>query len=158
MPQDAAISKGATVDDQKWLKYGVIALGAVGFIALLVAGFGRGGDVAGRTWTLSQMYVDGDGVTPIDGAEPTATFDTDGNVYGTGGCNTYRGSYGTDGDTITIGPLATTLKYCEQPDGAMDQEGTFLALMQSADSYRVRGGTLTLYAGDEAVVEFSEAG
>lgn len=43
---------------------------------------------------------------PAD-AIPTLTLE-DGNASGFGGCNTFRGGYEVDGDSIAIGPLAAT--------------------------------------------------
>ncbi len=81
-------------------------------------------------------------VSPTVGTELTATF-TEDQVSGSAGCNQYNGAYTLDGDTITIGPLATTRMACEQ--GVMDQEAAFLAALQTPDlGVEVNGATVTL--------------
>ena len=58
------------------------------------------------------------------------------------------GSYTLDGDKVTIGPLATTRKACEQ--AVMDQETAFLAALQTPATVEQNGGVVTLRAADGA--------
>jgi heat shock protein HslJ len=39
----------------------------------------------------------------------------DGSINGFAGCNRYFGRFQSNGDSLTIGPLATTVMACEQP-------------------------------------------
>lgn len=78
----------------------------------------------------------GDWRTRTSGVTQTITFKADGTVFGDAGCNRFTGTYTTDGDSITIGPLATTLMACEQ--SVMDAEQTFLVRLQAAVSYRAK--------------------
>lgn len=96
-------------------------------------------------WTL-QAYNNGRGavVTPIIDTEITANFDEDGNVFGSAGCNTYRAGYSLAEDGLTIGPAASTRRLCSQPEGVMEQESAFLALLSDVDSYDLSGNRLTL--------------
>jgi heat shock protein HslJ len=80
--------------------------------------------------------------SPIVGTELTATF-TEDQVSGSAGCNQYNGSYTLDGDTVTIGPLATTRMACEQD--VMDQETAFLTALQTPGlGVEVNGANVTL--------------
>ena len=79
--------------------------------------------------------------SPINGTELTAVFTAD-SVSGSGGCNTYNGPYKLDGTKVTIGPLATTMKACEQ--AIMDQETQFLTALQTPANVETSGGTVTL--------------
>ena len=142
------------MDNENWLKYGVIALGAVGFLVILwIALSGDGGEIEGRSWVVQEMSADGARVRPIESATPVANF-VEGTISGVAGCNDYSGSYATDGDSIKIGPLMSTLKFCEKPDGTMEQETLYLGLLQEADTYRVDGETLTLLKGETALIDF----
>jgi heat shock protein HslJ len=80
-------------------------------------------------------------VSPIAGTTLTATF-TEDTVSGSAGCNDYNGSYKLDGDQVTIGPLATTRKACEQD--VMDQEAAFLTALQTPSSVEQAGAKITL--------------
>jgi len=57
-------------------------------------------------------------------------FDADGTVSGNAGCNNFSGSYKVHSWFITISPLATTFKLCD--DATMQAEQKFLAKLQSA--------------------------
>lgn len=93
-------------------------------------------------------------VSPIVGTDITAVFGTDGNVTGNGGCNTYNGGYTTDGAKIKIGPLASTMKLCNTPEGVDTQEQQFLAAMQAATTYAINGDTLELRDDSGAMQAF----
>ncbi|MCX6691759.1 MAG: META domain-containing protein [Methanoregula sp.] len=75
------------------------------------------------------------------------TFNPDGSLTGYGGCNNYFGSYTLTGTTtmfgngITVGPLASTKKYCEIYG---QQETTYLTILQDTKAYSVNINKLTL--------------
>ena len=148
--------KGTVMDDQKWLKYGAIVLLGAGFVVLLGLALTRGGDLEGRAWSVESLTIDGASSAPIDGTDLIAIFDT-GTVAGTAGCNSYNASYEIDGDSITVGPAASTLKFCDQPAGVMDQEIAYLTLLQSADRFDLDGESLVLFSGDVQVLSFEGA-
>jgi heat shock protein HslJ len=81
-------------------------------------------------------------VSPIAGTTLTATFTPDGQVAGDAGCNAYNGPYKLDGTSLTVGPLATTMKACEQD--VMDQETAFLTALQTPTTVETSGSTVTL--------------
>jgi heat shock protein HslJ len=98
------------------------------------------------------MNVGGTMTAPIEDVVSYAVFE-DGTVMGSAGCNGYSGRYETDGGSMTIGPLVSTLMFCE---GAMDQETAYLALLGSVDSYKVSGNDLILSDGDTVLIEYTE--
>jgi heat shock protein HslJ len=73
----------------------------------------------------------------------------DGAVVGHSGCNTYRAGYTRDGSRLTIGPAAATRKACAA-EGVMGQEQQFLAALQSATTWAIRGDVLDLHRADGA--------
>lgn len=81
----------------------------------------------------------------------TAEFGDDGVVSGSGGCNEYSGPYETDQQRISIGPLARTKKLCDSPGGVDDQETVYLAALESADLWVIRGEILELRRDDGAL-------
>ncbi len=72
----------------------------------------------------------------------TARFGAGNSLTGSAGCNRYTATYKTDGDTITIGPAATTRKLC--PDPVMQQERAYLAALGRTTRYRLGDGSLEL--------------
>jgi heat shock protein HslJ len=84
----------------------------------------------------------GDWRTSTDGVKQTITFDKQGKVFGDSGCNRFTGGYKVKGDRITIGPLASTMMFCE---GKMDAEQAFLTKLQAAVSYTATKKTLKIF-------------
>ena len=70
-------------------------------------------------------------------------FGPDGRVDGFAGCNTFRGQYSVQDDTLSIGPLATTRRACTSP-ALQTQEQAYLNDLQTTRTFRVGGGLLTL--------------
>lgn len=93
------------------------------------------------TWYLKLMSdQNGTALVQTINPETTVIFEDNVNLSGYSGCNNYMGRYtltgkpDTDGKGITIGPLASTRKYCE--DGA-STETTYLQILGGATSYLV---------------------
>jgi heat shock protein HslJ len=106
----------------------------------------------GATWVVSTI---GDNDTIAD-SRPTMTFGADGQVQGTGGCNSYGGPYKPDGATIDIGDLASTMMLCaDQSIGA--QETAFFTALSDAQTWQIdEAGDLVL-AGVARIVAKSAA-
>jgi heat shock protein HslJ len=107
--------------------------------------------LAGTEWSATG-YNNGKGavVTPVAGSELTALFSADGTVSGSSGVNTFSGEYTLDGLKITIGPLATTLMASSDPALA-EQEAAYLAALQSAARFTIKGNELELRREDGAL-------
>jgi heat shock protein HslJ len=123
---------------------------------LLLAAAGCGGDdeaegppLEGTEWTLVS------GVDAPDDAVPTLTLEED-LAAGFSGCNTYRGPYELDGDSITLGPFAATLMGCPDPQAAT--ESAYLPALEGVDAWSVEGGELVLSTDGEETLRFSAAG
>jgi len=77
----------------------------------------------------------------------TATFETDGRFGGSGGCNSYGGTWTLDGQSLTLGEVVSTLMACAD-NAAMQQETAYFAALRSVTTSQVAGDELTLdYAG-----------
>jgi len=85
-------------------------------------------------------------VSPLTGTTLTLAF-RDGSVVGSAGCNTFRASYTLEGDRLTIGPPAATRKHCDGT-GVMQQEGEFLAALESATTWAIDLELLDLHRAD----------
>jgi len=109
-------------------------------------------DLAGTTWQVT-AYNNGNQavIGVVEGTTLTASFGKDGSMSGNSGCNDFNGPYKIDGDQITIGPLASTMKMCSDPAGVMEQEVQYLAALQSAANYQIEGNVLQLRTKDDAL-------
>ena len=112
------------------------------------------------SWTVTGYNNGAEAVvSPIVDTELTAELTEDGAVSGSAGCNTYTGGYTLEGDTVTIGPLASTRMACPEPEGVMEQEQQFMAALESAATWSIRGDILELRTGDDAIaVTLTSAG
>ncbi len=101
--------------------------------------------LVGTTWGLA-WYDNGKGglASAIAGTEITAMFGEDGSLAGSAGCNSYTSAYELDGDQITIGPAASTLMECPEPEGIMEQEFAYLAALATVTRYEIEGDELRL--------------
>lgn len=106
-------------------------------------------ELAGTSWIVTGIN---DGkqavVSPLLDTELTAAFGADGQVSGSAGCNRYFASFSVEGQTIKIGAPGATRMFCGEPAGLMEQESQFLKALESAATYRISGGTLTLFTAD----------
>ena len=104
--------------------------------------------LAGTTWICSAVNNGAGGVVTI-GADSRidAVFDDDERVSGFSGVNRYYGSYEVDGESIKIGPLASTRM--TGPAELMEQERQYLEALEKATRYVIVDGALTLYGGED---------
>jgi heat shock protein HslJ len=101
--------------------------------------------LAGTEWVATGVNNGNEAVVSVlAGTELTALFAEDGTVAGNGGCNEYTGSYAVEGESIDIGPLASTKKLCNEPAGVDDQEIQFFAALDAATTHTIIGDVLEL--------------
>ena len=107
----------------------------------------------GTSWTVL-AYNNGKQavVSVLAGTKLTAVFGKDGTIAGSAGCNDYHGPAKALAPKISIGPLASTKKFCADPDGVMDQESQYLAALETAATYRVQGNRMEMRTTDGALV------
>lgn len=102
-------------------------------------------DLSGA-WTLVS-YGDASNPTPaLPGVDTSIEF-TDGQMSGNVGCNGFGGEYLQSGNTLTFGPVMSTLMFC---DATSDQEQGVLSLFADGEALTVQldGGTLTITSAD----------
>jgi heat shock protein HslJ len=139
------------------MKHWTLVLAGLATFALAgCSSTGESARLEGTIWALeSYQNADGETVDALPDSGAGADFEN-GEVSGTSGCNRFFGSYEVDGDSISIGPLGSTLMACPGP--LMDQEIGFMTSFQSAATYEISGDTLTMSNADgEVVVTFVES-
>ena len=105
-------------------------------------------------WVLESYGEPGNLKAVIADTEITAEFvSAEETVKGSAGCNSYFGSYELKGSQLSIpGPIAATEMYCMEPEGVMDQEQEYLAVLQLAESYEIDGDELHIDYGSQVLI------
>lgn len=102
------------------------------------------------SWHVDRLRTIAGSLEPLlEGTRVHAQFDDAGAIVGSAGCNSYRGSFEMEGDSITVGTLATTRKFCLRPPGVMEQEARYLEVLATAVHYSF-GPEDTLRLSDDA--------
>jgi len=108
----------------------------------------------GTIWDLKFIYNGKEWQLVIPGSPVTAQFEGD-QVSGLAGCNTYQAAVTIEGETMTIGDVASTRKACAEPEGVMDQETMILSMLPSVAGYATAGHALALLDVDgQAILMF----
>src|SRR5215218_4852926 len=94
-------------------------------------------------WTL--VDVGGTPARPIGSAAgPTLRLDAaEKRATGNGGCNQFFGGYTLSGESLRLGPLASTRRACAD-EALTRQETAFLRALDEARTWRITGDTLIL--------------
>lgn len=94
------------------------------------------------SWTLESLGGVSD-LTPADPAVTSTLVLEDGQASGSGGVNTFRGSYESPADgELTFSPLASTRM--AGPEAAMAQETAFLKALEETKRFELDGDRLVL--------------
>jgi heat shock protein HslJ len=103
-------------------------------------------DLNGTSWTLLELDTD----QPALADAPITLSFTGDQLSGSGGCNSYNGSFTLGADNpfvMTVGPLAATQMACPEP--ILNQETAYLAALQGVSQWGYLIGDLVLYYGKE---------
>ena len=105
----------------------------------------------GTAWTVTSFNNGQEAVVSLL-AETEISLDFEkADVSGSAGCNNYFGGYTVEGSNITITQLGSTMRFCEAPEGVMQQEAQYLAALQSASTFRIEGNELWLRTAEDAI-------
>ena len=63
------------------------------------------------------------------------------------GCNGFGGEYTVDGNTLTLGPIVSTMMFCEE---VAVQESLTLTVLNEKATFELDGNTLTITSADGA--------
>jgi heat shock protein HslJ len=98
--------------------------------------------LTGSEWLLEDLA--GSGV--IDRIQVTLSFPEAGKVAGNGSCNRFFGPAKISGDTIKLGPLASSRMAC--PEAVMNQESKYLDALPAAERFEWKDSHLLIYCKD----------
>jgi heat shock protein HslJ len=95
----------------------------------------------------------GTNIAPLEGTVINIFFDSQKLQFsGSSGCNQYRGTYKTEGMTLTINGSIITTKIACSPE-RNEQEQKYLEALTLADSFKLDHGNLVIYC-DKQIMTF----
>lgn len=100
-----------------------------------------GEGLAGTAWNLVELGPTAD----LAHLMPTIQFTTDGRVTGYSTCNTFSGTYTTDGPRLRLGPLAATEIGCPPPASVI--EADYLAALETVSTWAIESDGRLLLGG-----------
>jgi heat shock protein HslJ len=107
-------------------------------------------ELSGSSWSVTAYNNGKEAVVSVAAdSKLTLEFGADGQVSGNAGVNTFSGTYEYDGNTLSLGPLATTRM--AGPQELMEQETLYLAALQASVSWEVVNGLLYLRDAEDAL-------
>lgn len=102
------------------------------------------------TWKLVSYGPLDSMTTAVPEAEAKLTFNDDGTVTGSGGCNSMGGAYAVNEEMVTFSDVTSTLMACDEP--RMAQEGAVAQVLRGSAQFEIKDQTLTLVSGGTALV------
>jgi heat shock protein HslJ len=131
----------------------VPSLARLGFVLLLGCAIQAacGGDDDGSPPLEQTEWTLVGGVEAPPDAVPTLTLE-EGTASGFAGCNRFTGGYELDGNSVAVGPLATTQMACEDAKTAV--EAAYLPALEAVDAWAIEGGELVLSADGEETLRY----
>ena len=93
----------------------------------------------GTSWVWVSGTANGGAMTVPTGSRFVLSFGEDNHMHSTTDCNTLNGTYTAASGTFSVGPMMSTMMFCEG-----SQENVYGALLGKATSYTLNGSSLTL--------------
>ena len=118
--------------------------------------FSRTTPLSGTAWQLMSYGAPGAEMSIVPGSTVTLVFSEQDRLGGSGGCNTFGGSYTIEGDSITIGQVFSTLMACLD-NAVMRQEQAYFDALRSAARFELSGDQLSITYGDGQQLLFIRA-
>lgn len=106
----------------------------------------------GTTWQLDTIRT-GETASSVVADSPVTMQISSGTLSGKA-CNTFRADVTIDGDSVTVGPIASTRMACLNED-LTKQETTVLAILGKVTSMKITGARLQLSTGDGDGLDFT---
>jgi heat shock protein HslJ len=104
-------------------------------------------------WRLISFGAVDAPTTAVADSASTLTLDA-GNLFGSTGCNRFRGPYTVGANTLTVGPVITTLAACSS-DALNTQEQAILTALSGEVGYRISGDRLRIsYDGGQQALNY----
>ena len=128
----------------------------VGLLALFVLVACAGGTSASITgqWKLVSYGPVSSQTPAAPDVDTSIEFGSAGKLNGNVGCNSFGGDYKVSGDTISFGPIMSTMMACLNQSG--DQEMGTLSVLKDSAKFVLDGNKLTITSADgKSVIELA---
>jgi heat shock protein HslJ len=146
--QEQAVLAGLTSAAGFGVDSGRLTITDAGGRTVLV--FERGPEgLADTAWTVSGVNTGNAVESSMLTGSLNATFGADGAVSGSGGCNTFSGTYTDDNGSVAITGLQSTEIGCEPERATLESQ--YFAALGRADTYELTPPSLTLRDADGAI-------
>jgi len=109
--------------------------------------------LADTQWKLIQLGSEEIVITPPQKPISLAFSPEGRRIAGSAGCNTYIGTFSDDHGTLHLNPGSMTLIACDDPAGTREKK--FVAMLRSADGYKLDGDVLLLTRNGKTVAKFT---
>jgi heat shock protein HslJ len=103
-------------------------------------------NLQGTSWQLVSYGPSSNPTAALPDGQASITFNEDGRVNGSLGCNSVSAEYKITGEKITFGPMMMTLMACPEPQ--MLQESTASSILSGEVSFEVTSNKLTITSSD----------
>jgi putative lipoprotein len=108
--------------------------------------------LADTQWRLIELGGEEMIITPPQ-KPVTLAFSPEGlRIAGSAGCNSYLGTFNDDHGLIHLNPGNLTMMHCADPAGSREKK--FVAMLRSADGYKIDGDFLLLKSNGKTVAKF----
>ena len=108
--------------------------------------------LADTNWRLIQLEGQDVVITPPQ-KPVTISFSPEGRrIGGMTGCNSYLGTFNDDHGHLDLHPGNMTMMACADPAGSRERK--FVAMLRSADGYKINGDFLVLTSNGKTVAKF----
>ena len=98
-------------------------------------------------WALESYSEPGDLRAVLEGSEITALFDSaEGKVNGSAGCNNYFAGYEINDSELSISNAGSTMMFCGEPEGVMEQENQYLSLLVGTKIFQIQDNQLHIFS------------
>lgn len=115
-------------------------------LGILLTACGSTPSLNGTKWRLTRLA----GQPALTETEVTLNLD-DGALGGNDGCNSYGGSYTSEGSTINVGTdIFSTMMYCNEQ--IQTQTNAFYDALLKAETFKLANGKLSLFDSSGAVL------
>jgi heat shock protein HslJ len=109
--------------------------------------------LAGTQWRLDSFGGVGDKKPVVDGTSITIQFGSDSRASGSSGCNSYSGTYNTEGERLSFGQMISTMRACVEPK-ANQQEQKYMAALRAITRFTITESSLSLSDDTEVLLNF----